>query len=115
MFARFSSRSSLAAALVAPAFFGAMSLATSGAALADDRDRDEGAVKLLTTIPYPSDVKALHAFDISWVDADTQLYYLGDRSNASVDVFDVKHNRFVKTIKAGFKGVVFNPNNTANK
>ncbi len=75
---------------------------------------DEVPVKLLTTIPYPPDVKALHAFDISWVDADTQLYYLGDRSNASVDVFDVKNNKFVKLIKAGFTGVVFNAAGAAN-
>jgi hypothetical protein len=86
----------------------AVSLASSGAALADDRDRDGGAVKLLTTIPYPPSLAALHAFDISWVDADTQLYYLGDRSNASVDVFDVKNNKFVRKISGGFKGVVFN-------
>jgi hypothetical protein len=89
---------------------GAVTLAPSGAALADD----EGAVKLLTTIPYPATLRALHAFDISWVDADTQLYYLGDRSNASVDVFDVKNNKFVRKISGGFKGVVFKPNGTGN-
>ena len=117
MFSRLSSnfpRTRLAAMLAASTLFGVLSLAPSGAALGDEDERNEAAVKLLTTIPYPADLQALHAFDISWVDADTQLYYLGDRSNASVDVFDVKHNRFVKTIKAGFKGVVFNPNNTAN-
>lgn len=89
---------------------GAVSLAPSGAALADDG----GAVKLLTTIPYPSTLAALHAFDISWVDADSQLYYLGDRSNASVDVFDVKNNKFVRKISGGFKGVVFKANGTGN-
>lgn len=115
MFAKFSlipRRTRLAAILATSALFGAASLATSGAALADDRNG--GAVKLLTTIPYPSNLSALHAFDISWVDADTQLYYLGDRSNASVDVFDVKNNIFVRKISAGFKGVVFNANNTGN-
>ena len=86
----------------------AVSLALPGAALADEHDRDSGAVKLLTTIPYPASLAALHAFDISWVDADSQLYYLGDRSNASVDVFDVKNNKFVRKISGGFKGVVFN-------
>jgi hypothetical protein len=117
MFSRLSSnfpRTRLAAMLAASTLFGVLSLAPSGAALGDEDERNEAAVKLLTTIPYPANLHALHAFDISWVDADTQLYYLGDRSNASVDVFDVKHNRFVKTIKAGFKGVVFNTNGTAN-
>ncbi len=107
-------RTRLAAMLAASTVFGVLSLAPSGAALGDEDERNEAAVKLLTTIPYPADLQALHAFDISWVDADTQLYYLGDRSNASVDVFDVKHNRFVKTIKAGFKGVVFNAAGGAN-
>jgi len=117
MLARLSSnfsRTRLAAMLAASTVFGVLSLAPSGAALGDEDERNEAAVKLLTTIPYPADLQALHAFDISWVDADTQLYYLGDRSNASVDVFDVKHNRFVKTIKAGFKGVVFNPSGSGN-
>jgi hypothetical protein len=117
MFSRLSSnfpRTRLAVMLAASTVFGALSLAPSGAALGDEDERNEAAVKLLTTIPYPADLQALHAFDISWVDADTQLYYLGDRSNASVDVVDVKHNRFVKTIKAGFKGVVFNAAGGAN-
>ncbi len=107
-------RTRLAAMLAASTVFGVLSLAPSGAALGDEDERNEAAVKLLTTIPYPANLHALHAFDISWVDAHTQLYYLGDRSNASVDVFDVKHNRFVKTIKAGFKGVVFNAAGGAN-
>ena len=114
MSARFAFRNSLAAMLAAPALVGAVSLAATGAAFADDHDRDGGAVKLLTTIPFPSNVAPLHAFDISWVDADTQLYYLGDRSNAAIDVFDVKNNKFVKLIKAGFKGVVFNAAGAGN-
>jgi hypothetical protein len=32
----------------------------------------------------------MKSFDISWVDADTQLYYLADRSNAAVNVVDAK-------------------------
>jgi hypothetical protein len=76
---------------------------------ADDQDH-LGAVKLLTTVPIPGTLDPLRAFDISWLDADSQRYYLGDRSNASVDVVDAKTNQFVKTIKAGFKGVVFKPN-----
>jgi hypothetical protein len=81
---------------------GAVSLAPSGAALAEDHERNAGAVKLLTTVPVPG-VK-MKSFDISWVDADTQLYYLADRSNAAVEVVDSKNSVFVKQIHGGFKG-----------
>ena len=48
---------------------------------------------LLTTIPVPSDAAnvqpggAFTSFDISFFDPVTQLYYVADRSNASVDIF----------------------------
>ena len=74
----------------------------AGAALADEHERDSGAVKLLTTIPIPGDPMII--FDISWVDPHTQLYYLADRTNATVDVIDAKRNQFVKQIQGGFKG-----------
>ncbi len=78
-------------------------------------DEDHGgAVKLLTTVPIPTSLFPLRAFDISWLDPDSQLYYLGDRSNASVDVVDAKTNTFVRNITGGFKGVVFKDDNTAN-
>ena len=82
-------RTRLAAILATAALFAAVSLATSGAALADEHERDGGAVKLLTTIPIPN--AALHSFDISWVDASTQRYYLADRSNQAIDVIDAKN------------------------
>src|SRR5258706_515530 len=85
----------------------AVSLAPSGAALADEHEKDSGAVRLLATVPVPG-VK-MKSFDISWVDADTQLYYLADRSNAAVDVVDAKTNAFVKQINGGFAG--FSGNN----
>src|SRR6266850_808064 len=81
---------------------GAVSLATSSAVLAEDRDRDAGAVKLLATVPVPG--VQMKAFDISWVDADTQLYYLADRSNAAIDVVDARRSAFVKQIHGGFAG-----------
>jgi DNA-binding beta-propeller fold protein YncE len=74
----------------------------AGAALADEHERESGAVKLLATIPIPGDPMII--FDISWVDPNTQLYYLADRSNAGVDVIDAKRNQFVKRIPGGFKG-----------
>jgi hypothetical protein len=47
--------------------------------------------------------KPLRAFDISWVDAVSARYYLADRSNASIDVFDTITNSIVTQI-GGFKG-----------
>src|SRR6478609_2848168 len=71
-----------------------------------------GAVRLLTTIPVPG--TALRGFDISWVDASTQRYYLADRSNKAVDVVDAQNRTFVKQITGGFAGVKFKADGTAN-
>src|SRR5205807_2450147 len=58
----------------------------------------------------------LVVFDISWVDPDTQLYYLADRSNAAIDVIDARRDVFVGQIKPtgkqAFKGFTGN-NNTS--
>ena len=92
------------------ALAGALSVAATGIALADDDGHSAAAVKLLTTIPVPINPKAappsagMKSFDISWVDARTQLYYLADRSNQAVDVVDARHNTFVKQITGGFRG-----------
>ena len=45
----------------------------------------------------------LAAYDISWVDQATQTYYLADRSNAGVDIFDARNNTFVGRVP-GFVG-----------
>src|ERR1700736_1459610 len=69
----------------------------------------DGAVRLLTTVPVPG-TKAntsggkLYVFDISWVDQQTQTYYLADRSNAVVDVVDTKTGTLVTQLQGGFKG-----------
>ena len=83
----------------------------AGPARADDGE-DGGAVRLLTTIPIPG--TALRGFDISWVDASTQRYYLADRSNQAVDVIDAKNLTFIKHIPGGFAGVKFNAAGAAN-
>jgi hypothetical protein len=97
------------------ALAGALSAAAAGIAFADADDaRTAPAVKLLTTIPVPINPHAappstgMKAFDISWVDADTQLYYLADRSNQAVDVVDARRNTFVKQIMGGFRGFTGN-------
>ena len=55
---------------------------------------------LLTTIPVPASADnaqggAFTTYDIAFFDGTTQLLYLADRSNASVDVFSAKTNSFV--------------------
>ena len=73
-------------------------LALGSASRADEDDRGGKAVRLLTSVPVPGH---LVIFDISWLDADTQLYYLADRSNNAIDVVDAKRNVFVKQIAKG--------------
>jgi hypothetical protein len=50
----------------------------------------------------------LYSFDISFVDQDTQTYYLADRSNVAVDVIDAKTAAFSGQISVSppFAGVV---------
>ena len=86
----------------------------AGPALADEDDHDRGPVHLIKTVPIPSTLNALHAFDISWVDAATQRYYLADRSNAAIDVVDARTGTFLKAIKGGFAGVQFTPSGAGN-
>ena len=71
-----------------------------GAGLGRAEDRGEGQnqqpIRLLTTIAIPGSATnpsgKMYVFDISWLDARTQLYYLADRSNAVIDVIDAKKN-----------------------
>ena len=55
---------------------------------------------LLTTIPVPPSLDnaqggAFTTYDIAYFDGTTQLMYLADRSNASVDIFSAQTNSFV--------------------
>src|SRR5215475_5213657 len=43
-------------------------------------------------------------YDIGFVDSTTQLYYLADRTNASIDIFSAATNMFVGRI-GGFQGI----------
>src|SRR2546421_12304902 len=47
--------------------------------------------------------RGLWAFDISFVDDQSQVYYLADASNASVDLIDTRTNTFIGQI-GGFRG-----------
>ena len=60
----------------------------------------------LTAVQIPGN--PLRSFDISWVNPDRAEYYLGDRSNAGIDVINTKNNAFERTIP-GFVGIVLLP------
>jgi hypothetical protein len=64
----------------------------------------------LTAVQIPGN--ALRSFDISWANPGRAEYYLGDRSNAGIDIIDTKHNTFKRTI-GGFVGVILNAAKTA--
>jgi hypothetical protein len=64
---------------------------------------------LKTAIPVPPSAANPFAgqfttYDIGFFDAKTQLYYLADRTNASVDIFSAATNSFVGRI-GGFQGI----------
>jgi hypothetical protein len=88
----------LTAAIVA-----ALSLAGS-AAWAQASTTTTSAVRLLSTIPVPvaptNTTGGMYGFDISWVDQSIQMYFLGDRSNAAVDVVNAKTGAFLTQLTA---------------
>jgi hypothetical protein len=66
---------------------------------AEDTDLEFG---LQETIQLPSDAQPLTSFDISWVDAPSQTYFLADRDNKSIDIVDAKTDTFVKLFQPSF-------------
>lgn len=52
--------------------------------------------------------KQITGFDISWVDQRTQRYFLSDRGNAAVDVFNGRTDKFVGSIPGFVGGKVAN-------
>ncbi|HVB32970.1 MAG TPA: cytochrome C nitrite reductase [Patescibacteria group bacterium] len=63
----------------------------------------QGAQKLkqVATMTIPG--KQLTGFDISWVDQKQQRYYLSDRDNGQLDIFDARTDKFVGSVP-GFVG-----------
>ena len=61
------------------------------------------APKEIAQIPIPG--QPMTSFDISFVDQKTQRYYLADRSNKALDIFDAKTNKFLGRVE-GFVGAV---------
>src|SRR6266851_3823473 len=98
---------------LAPALFGAVSLATI--ATAEVPCEGPGAptttqTKCVTAILIPGN--PLQSFDISFVNPHRAEYYLADRANAGIDVIDTHTLKFKRTI-GGFVGIKFNAAHTA--
>src|SRR5215469_14437075 len=88
-----------------PSKWTGLSAATVAAiAFASFGSAEAGTTKLkqIGTISNPAG--PIDGFDISVVDQSTQRYYLADRSNKSVDVFDAKTDKFLGSV-GGFVGV----------
>jgi hypothetical protein len=100
-------------AIVASAMLGTLGLAASGSALAVCAGAGAPAntqTKCLTAVQIPGN--PLRSYDISWVNPDRAEYYLGDRSNAGIDIIDTHHLSFKRTV-GGFVGVKLNAAGTA--
>jgi hypothetical protein len=106
-------KAALFGAIVAPVVFTAASLADSDAAFAactGPGAPTDTQTRCLTAVQIPDN--PLRSFDISWVNPDRAEYYLGDRSNAGIDIIDTQHNTFKRRL-GGFTGIVLNAAGTA--
>lgn len=70
----------------------------------------EGRTQCVAAIAIPG--APLQSFDISWVDSQTSRYYLADRANAGIDIFDTRSAKYVGRL-GGFVGIAYNPAHTA--
>jgi DNA-binding beta-propeller fold protein YncE len=78
-----------------------MTIALAVSALAGTAGAAE--IKKIAEIPVPGE--PLASFDISFLDQASQRFFLADRSNKAVDVFDAKQNKFIGRV-GGFVGAV---------
>ena len=81
-----------------------LTASAGGAALADNAGATYHQVAF---IDLPTGSTPLNSFDISFVERSSQTYYLADRSNKAVDIFDASANTF-ETRVAGFVGFTGN-------
>jgi DNA-binding beta-propeller fold protein YncE len=78
-------------------------MATAVAALTFSGAAGAAELKKIAEIPVPGE--PLASFDISFLDQASQRFFLADRSNKAVDIFDAKENKFLGRV-AGFVGAV---------
>lgn len=74
---------------------------TAAAATNDHGGNGAGGVRKVTTVHLPAPFKDPAAFDISWVDQASHTYYLGDRTNGTVDTVNTASDTFGGMIGAG--------------
>lgn len=67
--------------------------------------------RCLTAVQIPGN--PIRSFDISWVNPNRSEYYLGDRSNAGIDVVSTATNTFTRRL-TGFVGIVENSQGAVN-
>ena len=56
----------------------------------------QSGIKQLATIELPG--KPLNSFDLGYVDQVSHRYYLADRTNAAIDIFDTNANKYIGRI-----------------
>jgi DNA-binding beta-propeller fold protein YncE len=78
-------------------------IATSIAALCFAASAGAAELQKIAEIAVPG--APLTSFDIGFVDPATQRYYLADRSNKGLDIFDAKDNKYIGRV-GGFIGAV---------
>jgi hypothetical protein len=97
-------KATLLASVAVPALAAAMSLATTTSvqAACSGPTVPNQQTKCLTAVTIPGN--PLRSFDISWVNPQRGEYYLGDRSNAGIDVLSTSGPSFLRTITGGAPG-----------
>ena len=56
----------------------------------------------------PTGSKTFFSFDISWFNPGNKTFYLADRSNKSIDIFDPATGTFTQAVNPGFQGFTGN-------
>jgi DNA-binding beta-propeller fold protein YncE len=85
-----------------------ISILAAGAVTAIAATAYAATLTRVATIDIPGN--KLEQFDIGYVDAETGRYYVTDRSNAGVDIFDTRKMTYVGRV-GGFVGLKLNPDN----
>ncbi len=83
-----------------------VSILTAGAVVAIGASAYAASLNRVTVIDIPG--SKLEQFDIGYVDSEAGRYYVTDRSNAGVDIFDTRNFTYVGRV-GGFVGLKFNP------
>ena len=83
-----------------------ISLLTAGVVAAIGATAYAASLNRIAVIDIPGN--KLEQFDIGYVDSEAGRYYVTDRSNAGVDIFDTRKMTYVGRV-TGFVGLKFNP------